>query len=294
MMDSVVEGDQGEGVLCLPWRSRLLALLTSLNASDAHCSPPPVLAAHAHSARAHCPCALPMRAAHARCPCSLSMLTVHALSKLAVRPRAQLSSDLLVVPRIEIMRLFFVCPELRSALSEASTKYPTDDELLRTWRHDDAWQQYKHDLWLGNLRKPPPDRGRPSLSARESTRPLDVHALPRFAPSTSAREPALQGAAVLNEESSVYKHWGQYLDKHVLPVFDGLALQNGEKPPPYHQWVAAHPQESRKSVLIRRNSKEQGVTIGSIDEKRRRTLLMEQRKSVAFRTRRSSRELMEG
>ena len=34
------------------------------------------------------------------------------------------------------------------------------------------------------------------------------------------------------EDSTVFLHWGQYLDKHVLPCLDGLQIPNGEKPPP--------------------------------------------------------------
>jgi len=152
---------------------------------------------------------------------------------------AQLASEILIIPRIEIMRLFFDCPELRQVLSEASTKYPTDDELLRTWRHDDAWHRYKRDLWLGSIRKPPTVEGARPSSARVCDPPLPghFHALPRFEPPMSAREPKPQSADVQDENSSIYKHWAQYLDTHVLPVFDGLQLDNGEEPPPYQQWL---------------------------------------------------------
>ena len=102
------------------------------------------------------------------------------------------------------MRLFFDCPALKTALSAAAASYPTDPELLRTWRHDSAWDKYKHDL-VSDV-----GRRRPASARTITPAPMDFGALPLFTASRTG-----QSRVQLDEGSKLYKWASEYLDKHV-------------------------------------------------------------------------------
>ena len=149
---------------------------------------------------------------------------------------AELSSEILAVSRIEMMRFFFDCPKLRSVLNEASHSYMDDPALLRMWRRDDTWHRYK--LQLSNaVSKPVPDKIRPPvigaatdylprpLLFEENRSNLPLHILPH-----SAREAPPK--ASIDEESKLHSWVSHFLDKHVFPqsLLEGLQLE-AIKPP---------------------------------------------------------------
>ena len=48
-----------------------------------------------------------------------------------------------VVTRYELNRFLGSCPELRQRLLDLGRSYPSDQELLTAWRHDQAWADYR-------------------------------------------------------------------------------------------------------------------------------------------------------
>lgn len=62
--------------------------------------------------------------------------------------------EVLAITRIELSRIFLGCPALRRSLASAAGTYPSDEELLRIWRHDDAWSSYRAEL-TRTLANPP-------------------------------------------------------------------------------------------------------------------------------------------
>jgi CRP-like cAMP-binding protein len=167
---------------------------------------------------------------------------------------AELATECLVIARIELMRFFFDCPGLRSTLLDAAAKYPTDTELVRTWRYDDAWKQYKTSL-VGSISRP--------LSARAAAggggggggrRGVpEPSTMPAFAPPRSAIGGGLFGADAhalvqhthaaggasttgrMDEGSRLFLWANEYLDRHVLTNLDGLVVHTEypqPRPPP--------------------------------------------------------------
>ena len=145
---------------------------------------------------------------------------------------AELSCECFVVQRIELMRLLFDCPELRVVMLEAANRYPADEELLRTWRHDEAWQAYKGALQL-SVQRPLSARTTTSQRPRGPSVPgkLEFCALPRFVLTHSARGGRSRGR--MDEGSKLHVWANEYLDQHVLPkqLLDGLVVHT-EYPKP--------------------------------------------------------------
>jgi len=131
--------------------------------------------------------------------------------------------EVLVVQRIELMRFFFECPTLRNVLLESANSYPADAEILRTWRHDDAWHDYRQNL-LGSVRKRPEQRSDPTPP------PMNFFALPKFNPPKTAVESTKQKG--IDKSSKLYIWANEYLDRHVLPDLDEYLGPQPPGPPP--------------------------------------------------------------
>ena len=51
-----------------------------------------------------------------------------------------------VISRHDLARISSLNPEFQPLLEELTARYPTDEQLLATWKHDRAWGQYKSKL----------------------------------------------------------------------------------------------------------------------------------------------------
>lgn len=154
---------------------------------------------------------------------------------------AALSCEVFAVSRIELLRFFFECPTLRAVLLEASNKYPSDAQIIRTWRHDDSWNGYRSDLFhVTTLQSRALLAGatRAGWALRSgggvgciAAQPLESGMLPRFIPPPSAREPPPH--AGIDESSKLYIWANEYLTQRVLPKLDGLIISTPcPEPPP--------------------------------------------------------------
>ena len=174
---------------------------------------------------------------------------------MAAAPRkasvaAQLPSELLVISRIELMRFFFDCPELKRVLLEASAAYyPDDDELRRTWRYDDAWEHFKRGLGDCVSSEPAGARARVVQPASARHRPRcgvdvwdGVGALPSFSQPPSSVKAAVHEEAALDPTSKLYMWASEFLDPHVIePMKEGLIVSYPKPEPPRGGFAAPKP-----------------------------------------------------
>ena len=146
-----------------------------------------------------------------------------AASVVALQP-----CEAYVVTKYELSRLFAGCPELRARLMALSRSYPSDEELVKTWRHDLAWASYKGQLLGEVTRCDVPPEGIKGIIA-----------LPGFQP-----PPSIEPPPKLDETSDLYKWANNYLDTNVLNIMNDLFLD--ETPPPE---LARSPSSSASSKL---------------------------------------------
>ena len=118
-----------------------------------------------------------------------------------------------VVTRYELNRFLGSCPELRQRLLDLGRSYPSDQELLTAWRHDQAWADYRSQL-LSEVRRSAPPEGVHGITS-----------LPAFQPPRSISPPTR-----LDEASDLYKWADEYLDAHVLDSMEDLFFDEAEQP----------------------------------------------------------------
>ena len=104
-----------------------------------------------------------------------------------------------------------MCPELRQRLLDLGRSYPTDHELLTTWRHDQAWAAYRTKLLSEVTRSAPPE-GMHGITS-----------LPTYQPPRSISPPPQ-----LDEASDLYRWANEYLDANVLDSMDDLFFDEAE------------------------------------------------------------------
>jgi len=153
---------------------------------------------------------------------------------------AALSCEVFAISRIELLRFFFECPQLRAVLLDASNKYPSDAQIIRTWRHDDSWSGYRSNLFDATTlqsRALLAGATRAGWALRSgggvggvAAQPLECAMLPRFVPPPSAREPPPH--AGIDESSKLYIWANEYLTQRVLPKLDGLIISTPCPVPP--------------------------------------------------------------
>ena len=104
-----------------------------------------------------------------------------------------------------------MCPELRQRLLDLGRSYPTDHELLTTWRHDQAWAAYRTKLLSEVTRSAPPEGM------------LGISSLPTYQPPRSISPPPQ-----LDEASDLYRWANEYLDANVLDSMEDLFFDEAE------------------------------------------------------------------
>jgi len=133
------------------------------------------------------------------------------------------STEVLAMSRIELARLSSVCPELRDNLGKAF--YPSDEEILQTWKYDAAWSAYRRKLYntLAMSNKAHWSNGRRIQSAHEIV-------LPAF--NSQRYEPALDTRSRQLTSSQMFPWADEYLEMKVLPNLADLIVEQPE-PEPY-------------------------------------------------------------
>jgi len=136
-----------------------------------------------------------------------------------------------VISRHDLARISSLNPEFQPLLEEMTARYPTDEQLLATWKHDRAWGQYKSKLASQLSPRAAVKAGGASprrIDVAARTRGVVSESLPPFVapPQSAASRP--QG---LDRDSKLYQWFGTYIDEHVLPDLTDL-LANDPKPAP--------------------------------------------------------------
>jgi len=163
---------------------------------------------------------------------------------------AERACEIFVMPRIEMMRFFFDMPALRAELYNWMDRYPTDEDLVRTWRADDYWHAYKRGMIEGVKREQPeikrPAYARINLSLQSHPSPLIWHNLPRHNLPLSARGP--QPRAIIEDDEDTTR----YLDTHVLPkeIFESLKLDTTR--PVQKELAPMH--KANRQVMLKRST----------------------------------------
>ena len=121
-------------------------------------------------------------------------------------------------PRVELLRFFFECPELKVTLTAAAAAYLRDDEMLRTWRYDEAWEAYKATLSEAAAHATRCPRMGGGASAARPSSWEGVGALPAFRAPLSALPPPSAQKEGLKPDSLLYAWLGDFLEERVVKV----------------------------------------------------------------------------
>ena len=132
------------------------------------------------------------------------------------------SGEVLSISRIELSRIFSVCPELRDNLERAVADHPSDADHLQAWKYDTAWASYRKALHAQLT-----ERG--GARGSEGRRHGDGN-LPAF--DTQRHQPPQDMRSRQLTSSQMFPWANDYLDEKVLPNLADLIVDEPE-PPPY-------------------------------------------------------------